>query len=67
VSPLQGEKPQNQPVSNLNTGTLRALRAMLPVKNMDARYGSQADLNVRRVPDSSTSTDGSRRMLSITS
>jgi len=31
VSPLQGVKPQNRPLSNLNTGKL-ALRAMLPVK-----------------------------------
>jgi len=32
VSPLRGEKPQNQPLSKLNTGRL-ALRTMLPVKN----------------------------------
>jgi len=31
VSPLRGEKPQNRPLSKLNTGRL-ALRAMLPVK-----------------------------------
>jgi len=31
VSPLRGEKPQNQPLSKLNTGRF-ALRAMLPVK-----------------------------------
>ena len=31
VSPLWGEKPQNRPVSKLNTGRLM-LRAMLPVK-----------------------------------
>ena len=30
VSPLRGEKPQNRPLSKLNTGRL-ALRAMLPV------------------------------------
>ena len=30
VSPLRGEKPQNRPLSKLNTGML-ALRAMLPV------------------------------------
>ena len=30
VSPLQGEKPQNRPLSKLNTGRF-ALRAMLPV------------------------------------
>ena len=30
VSPLLGEKPQNRPLSKLNTGRL-ALRAMLPV------------------------------------
>jgi len=30
VSPLQGEKPQNRPLSELNTGRL-ALRAMLPL------------------------------------
>jgi len=31
ASPLRGEKPQNRPLSKLNTGRL-ALRAMLPVK-----------------------------------
>jgi len=31
VSPLRGEKPQNRPLSKLNTGRF-ALRAMLPVK-----------------------------------
>jgi len=30
MSPLRGEKPQNRPLSKLNTGRL-ALRAMLPV------------------------------------
>jgi len=30
VSPLQGKKPQNRPLSKLNTGRF-ALRAMLPV------------------------------------
>jgi len=30
VSPLRGEKPQNRPLSKLNTGSF-ALRAMLPV------------------------------------
>jgi len=34
VSPLRGEKPQNRPVSKLNTGRL-ALRAMLPVKTSE--------------------------------
>jgi len=33
VSPLRGEKPQNRPLSKLNTGRL-ALRAMLPVTRM---------------------------------
>jgi len=32
VSPLRGEKPQNWPLSKLNTGRF-ALRAMLPVMN----------------------------------
>jgi len=32
VSPLRGEKPQNRPLSKLNTGSF-ALRAMLPVKS----------------------------------
>jgi len=32
VSPLRGEKPQNRPLSKLNTGRF-ALRAMLPVTN----------------------------------
>ena len=31
VSPLRGVKPQNRPLSKLNTGRF-ALRAMLPVK-----------------------------------
>ena len=30
VSPLRGEKPQNRPLSKLNTGRF-ALRAMLPI------------------------------------
>ena len=30
VSPLRGEKPQNRPLSKLNTGRF-ALRAMMPV------------------------------------
>jgi len=34
VSRLQGEKPQNRPLSKLNTGALRALSAMLPVTRM---------------------------------
>jgi len=34
VSPLRGEKPQNWPLSKLNTGRF-ALRAMLPVKKQD--------------------------------
>ena len=32
VSPLRGKKPQNRPLSKLNTGRL-ALRAMLPIIN----------------------------------
>ena len=31
-TPLRGEKPQNRPLSKLNTGRF-ALRAMLPIKN----------------------------------
>jgi len=34
VSPLRGEKPQNRPLSKLNTGRL-VLRAMLPVTKGD--------------------------------
>jgi len=34
VSPLRGEKPQNWPLSKLNTGRF-ALRAMLPVMSND--------------------------------
>jgi len=34
VSLLRGEKPQNRPLSKLNTGRF-ALRAMLPVKHTD--------------------------------
>ena len=36
VSPLRGEKPQNRPPSNLNTGGHFALRAMVLVEN--AKY-----------------------------
>jgi len=36
VSPLRGEKPQNWPLSKLNTGRF-ALRAMLPVKIMQTK------------------------------
>jgi len=36
VSPLRGEKPQNRPLSKLNTGSF-ALRAMLPVKRQILR------------------------------
>ena len=36
VSPLQGEKPQNWPLSKLNTGRF-ALRAKLPVKIQDSQ------------------------------
>jgi len=36
VSPLWGEKPQNRPLSKLNTGRF-ALRAMLPVKKEERR------------------------------
>jgi len=36
VSPLPGEKPQNGPLSKLNTGRF-ALRAMLPVINPNVR------------------------------
>ena len=32
--PMRGEKPQNRPLSKLNTGRL-ALRAMLPVTRLD--------------------------------
>ena len=39
VSPLRGEKPQNRPLSKLNTGRF-ALRAMLPVIT-DAIYTTQ--------------------------
>jgi len=38
VSPLRGEKPQNWPLSKLNTGRF-ALRAMLPVINVDNFIG----------------------------
>ena len=33
VSPLRGEKPQNRPLSKLNTSIRLALRSMLPVIN----------------------------------
>jgi len=43
VSPLRGEKPQNWPLSKLNTGRF-ALRAMLPViiYRNTAKYASKA-------------------------
>ena len=37
VSPLRGEKPQNRPLSKLNTGRF-ALRAMLPVITLPHRW-----------------------------
>jgi len=37
VSPLQGEKPQNRPLSKRNTGRF-ALRAMLPVTKSSSSY-----------------------------
>ena len=37
VSPLRGEKPQNRPLSKLNTGRF-ALRAMLPVMKTFTSY-----------------------------
>jgi len=37
VSPLRGEKPQNRPLSKLNTGRF-ALRAMLPVTSTHYTY-----------------------------
>jgi len=37
VSPLRGEKPQNGPLSKLNTGRF-ALRAMLPVTMLGAAH-----------------------------
>jgi len=40
VSPLRGEKPQNWPLSKLNTGRF-ALRAMLPVIILTARPQSE--------------------------
>ena len=40
VSPLRGQKPQNRPLSKLNTGRF-ALRAMLPVIS---RFGYRAAL-----------------------
>jgi len=40
VSPLRGEKPENRPLSKLNTGRF-ALRAMLPVKNVFLTFFSR--------------------------
>jgi len=37
VSPLRGKKPQNRPLSKLNTGRF-VLRAMLPVKSLPSGY-----------------------------
>jgi len=39
VSPHRGEKPQNRPLSKLNTGRF-ALRAMLPVTKNSTKYVS---------------------------
>jgi len=36
AGPLRGEKPQNRPLSKLNTGRL-AMRAMLPVMKLCSR------------------------------
>ena len=41
VSPLRGEKPQNWPLSKLNTGRF-ALRAMLPVKTVSGKVVAQS-------------------------
>jgi len=41
VSPLRGEKPQNWPLSKLNTGRF-ALRAMLPVITAAAVAGGRS-------------------------
>jgi len=44
VSPLRGEKPQNWPLSKLNTGRF-ALRAMLPVmKTVVAKQNKQFNM-----------------------
>jgi len=43
VSPLRGEKPQNRPLSKLNTGKL-ALRAMLPV--ISAKINDVQNINI---------------------
>ena len=51
VSPLRGEKPQNWPLSKLNTGSF-ALRAMLPVKRLTACMAH------RRLPNQSVSQWG---------
>ena len=37
MSPLRGEKPQNWPLSKLNTGRF-ALRAMLPVISVEKEW-----------------------------
>jgi len=41
VAPLRGEKPQNRPLSKLNTGRL-ALRAMLPVKTVSGKVVAES-------------------------
>jgi len=43
VSPLRGEKPQNWPLSKLNTGRF-ALRAMLPVKKKEEERNYRAKI-----------------------
>ena len=42
VAPARGEKPQNWPLSKLNTGRF-ALRAMLPVRRLEMWANAQPD------------------------
>jgi len=56
VSPLRGEKPQNWPLSKLNTGRF-ALRAMLPVMTASATQGGHKKAtNTIRYTDQSGKT-----------
>ena len=55
VSPLRGEKPQNRPLSKLNTGRF-ALRAMLPVTKCTGANAPTAAMESMSVFNNTTET-----------
>jgi len=57
VSPLRGEKPQNWPLSKLNTGRF-ALRAMLPVTRNRKETQKQYSSNSKQVNAVAITTSG---------